>query len=89
MAKFRTRALAIEAFQSFDDMSNRTSTIPDWGLKACVYGVIFDRGNKLSIRTIKGAVPVGNGDWIVRNVHGVIYSLTPEVFSELYELIPD
>jgi hypothetical protein len=42
----------------------------------------------LTIETLEGRMKAPVGHWIIRGVHGEVYSCAPDIFAESYEPAP-
>ena len=61
---------------------NGAIDFPDW-----LRGKASLCDGKLRIETLEGVLTAEHGDWIVRGVHGEVYPVKPDIFSETYEVI--
>jgi hypothetical protein len=81
---YRKKPVVIEAYQFAVEMT------PEWAAEAYVNGVLWDTadneaGIELHIETLEGEMVAEQGDFIIKGVHGEIYSCKPDIFEETYE----
>ncbi|MEI6100829.1 MAG: DUF2829 domain-containing protein [Eubacteriales bacterium] len=83
MAKFRKKAVVIEAEQYFDN-AEALCKISDMGLDPVRvdYSVVTPL---LLIKTLEGEMAVGEGDWIIKGVAGEFYPCKADIFAKTYE----
>lgn len=95
MAKFRIKPGEIEAVQLQQRIAGGW---PDWFHDAVSCNLIIThnmgkyadgRPASCDIRTLHGTLRANEGDWIVCGVSGDIYPCKPEVFAQVYELVPE
>jgi len=87
MAKYQKKPVIIEAFQWGVDLT------PEWVAEAFVEGKLteVDTGIdlELHIETLEGEMVAEQSDFIIKGVHGEIYSCKPDIFEETYVNIND
>lgn len=85
MAKFRKKAIVIEAYQ-LQQPNAEQSIPPAWLLEAIVTGrVIPIKGHGVVVKTLEGDHRGDVGDWIIRGVKGELYPCKAEIFALTYE----
>ncbi len=85
MFSYRKKPVVIEAVQHFDDMGERTMSLPVWLIEACSNGTVFADGGGTKIKTLEGDHLVSDGDYIIRGVQGELYPCKPDIFAATYE----
>lgn len=81
--KFRKKPVVIEAWnfdgswESVKGLVNREDTALTW----------YSDGT-LSITTLEGVMTATSGDWIIKGTAGEFYPCKPDIFANIYELVP-
>lgn len=89
MAKYRNKPVEIDAFQWFN--TTKLNDTPDWFREAYNQGRIeFNHDNTITILDISDeyvdyAQLSHEGDYIIRDDEGRIYSRESELFKKIYE----
>ncbi|WP_311735456.1 hypothetical protein [Leuconostoc falkenbergense] len=85
--KYYKKPVTVEAFQWGEDVK------PKWAAEAFVEGTLteVDTGIDLElyIETLEGEMVAEQGDFIIKGVHGEIYSCNPDIFEETYVKVDD
>jgi len=89
MAKFRKQTVMVEAVQWKD---GKISEIPVWITDALYkqpkeVGMIMRFKDEIRIFTSEGEMTATDGDYIIKNTDGEIYTCKPDLFSKIYEKI--
>ncbi len=89
MSKFRKKPVVIEAMQ-FDGTLDCACLIDGWSVgKAQVNYEVCERQawftGHMIVRTLKGSMLAGKGDWIIKGVKGEFYPCKPDIFAARYE----
>ena len=87
--KYRRKPVEIEAFQFDGDMmtSDGKYYVPECAVNALKENVLSFRDD--GELYLHWDIPVYVGDYIIRNVHGVLFVCDPNVFEDMYELIEE
>lgn len=91
MAKYRKKPVEIEAFLFDGDFMNCNGVyyVPAWAVNAQRRGRLYFKGVELYIVTYAGIQHVSVGDYVIRGVHGEMYSCKPDIFGETYERVEE
>jgi hypothetical protein len=92
--KYQKKPVVIEAvrFKGNEKGNVAFSSWPSWIKKAFYKKTLSPsvKDNMLCIETLEGAMRASKGDYIIKGVHGELYSCKPDIFEETYEPIqPD
>ena len=91
--KYRRKPVEIEAFQFDGDMitSDGKYYVPEWAVNALNNNVLFfEDDGELYLRCEDGYIEhVYVGDYIIRDVRGVLFVYEPDVFEKMYELVEE
>ena len=91
--KYRRKPVEIEAFQFDGDMitSDGKYYVPEWAVNALNNKVLFfEDDGELYLRCKDGYIEhVYVGDYIIRDVRGVLFVYEPDVFEKMYELVEE
>ena len=92
--RYRKKPVIVEAFQYDGDFKNKDGNyyVPKWAVDAYNSGVLFFRSISLDeppcelwIETLEGDMRCPVGNYIIRGLHGELYSCEPRIFKETYE----
>ena len=78
MAKFRKKAVVIDAFQWTGDHDQRED--PKWVLDSISEQEIYFSDNKMRIGTLEGIMTAEVGDYIIKGIMGEVYPCKPNIF---------
>lgn len=87
--KYILKRIEVDAFQFDGDMmtSDGKYYVPEWAVNALKESVLsFRDDGKLHLHR---CIPVCVGDYIIRDVDGVIYIYVPDAFEKMYELVEE
>lgn len=91
--KYRRKPVEIEAFQFDGDMitSDGKYYVPEWAVNALNNNVLFfEDDGELYLRCEDGYIEhVYVGDYIIRDVRGVLFVYEPDIFEKMYELVEE
>lgn len=83
MSKYHKKTVTVEAFQWNVDIT------PQWAANAFFDGILTEANTginiELHIETLKGEMIAKPENFIIKGVHGEIYSCKPDIFAETYE----
>ena len=89
--RYRKKPVIVEAFQYDGDFRDKDG-VPKWAVDAYNEGVLFFRSlqfdkpsRELVIETLEGDMRCPVGNYIIRGLHGELYSCEPRIFKETYE----
>ena len=85
MAKFRARAVEVEAIQYTEQPAGERPL--EGAQLALGYSDNRHLGGHLLVRTDRGWCEIAKGDWLVWGVAGEICLYKPGVFAETYEAV--
>jgi hypothetical protein len=77
--QYRKKPVVIEAFGPLD--GHNIQDIADWSGGRRAYAA----PSPLIIDTLEGAMSVGEGDYVIKGVHGEFYPCKPDIFEATYE----
>lgn len=80
--KYVKKPVVIEAWKTGSD-----ELVPDWLQEAFDTEKVISHGDSYVIDTLEGAMTCGNGDYIIRGVHGELYPCKGDIFHETYSKI--
>lgn len=85
MGQFRKKPVVVDAIQfahsNFDEVTDFC-----WPA-AVAFGHKVNGPAVIAIQTFSGAMPVNDGDWIIRPVPGHVYPCKPDIFAATYEAV--
>lgn len=90
--KFRKKPVVIEAVHVSvltGEIAWRTTTWPDWAVKAFDDGTLQVGDHSVQIKTLEGEMVGDRADWIIRGVKGELYPCKPDIFAATYEPVGD
>ena len=84
--KVRKKPVEVEAYK-IDSME----PLPEWLHTAIKEGDIYESiiPEGLAIETLKGTMYAKLDDYIIRGVHGELYSCKPDIFAETYDILQE
>ena len=89
--RYRKKPVIVEAFQYDGDFRDKDG-VPKWAVDAYNEGVLFFRSlqfdkpsRELVIETLEGDMRCPIGNYIIREIHGELYSCDKNIFEETYE----
>ena len=80
---FKVSEYEYDSFLMFGHFSNR----PWWLEDATAERKIYSKGRAIYIESLNIAMQVFNGDYIVHETDGDLYSCRPSIFEETYEKV--
>lgn len=89
MSKYIKKPVIVEAFKWTSDRDQEE--YPLWIAKSIEDGIVWitdgteDYEPVMNINTLEGIMYAEKGDYIIKGVHGEIYSCKPDVFEESYD----
>lgn len=85
--KYRKRPVVIEAWK----IKNVTleDLLPTWVVNAIMTHQFNEQGDGYSIATLEGKMHAEVGDYLIKGIHGELYSCKPDIFEETYEAVND
>lgn len=82
--KFRKKPVVIEAMQwdgtNVAELRDFFGTFSHWSFKETEY---------VDIKTLEGTMRANPNDWIIKGVKGEFYPCKPDIFSALYDAVPE
>ena len=89
MPRYRKKPVVVEA-RLFDGSADCAMEIIVWILKGGGTARFYsDGGFHVMVDTLEGSMRAGEGWWVIRGTSGEFYPCAPEVFSAVYEWIPE
>lgn len=92
--KYRKKPVVIDAFRWY--VGAPEEKYPNWFLEAAARGDWWYKSyvggyfvGLLQIDTLEGVMTAESGDYVIKGVHGELYSCKPDVFKETYERVGD
>lgn len=87
--KYRKKPVVIEAVK-FVNTAECLETLQDeLGMNPVRVDYKNERHPVLKIATLEGMMTAQIGDYIIKGVHGELYSCKPDIFKETYEVADD
>lgn len=86
MAKYRKRAIVVDAFQFPADDESLTA-FHEWCDSVGLSLFTSERKKTLAIDTLEGTMTAGAGDWIIKGVKGEFYPCKDDIFRATYEAV--
>jgi hypothetical protein len=84
MAKYRKKALVIEAWR-FADNKTCFDVLQEMGVP-----VKYDyqhSPDRVFIETLEGNMYISDGDFVIKGIKGEFYPCKPDIFEQTYELV--
>lgn len=85
--KYKKKLVTVEAFQWGFDIT------PKWAAEEFVEGTLIELDTgidlELHIETLEGEIVAKLGDFVIKGVHGEIYSCKPDIFEETYAKVEE
>lgn len=82
--KYKKKPIIIDAFQPIKIVRENP---PKWFTNAISCSIIHVENNTLHIRTLEGTMTANMEDYVIRGIHGELYSCKPDIFFETYERV--
>jgi hypothetical protein len=86
--RFREKPIEIEAQQWLPADPRAAGSVIAWlQMSGAAFRCADGTGSRtsLAVHTLKGAMTVSPGDWVIRGVQGEFYPCKPDIFSATYE----
>ena len=89
MARFRTKAVEIEAMRWPGDDSGDAATVQAWIKGQVTRRLAPDGSIQLIIPTTEGLMAASKGDWVIKGTRGEFYPCKEGPFRDKYELVEE
>lgn len=83
--KYQKKPVTVEAWKSYD--FSLDDKLPVWVTNAFISREVGETGKEgfdYYVNTLEGKMYLNNGDYLIKGVHGEIYSCKPDIFEETY-----
>lgn len=88
----RKKPVTVECFKWDGDQGH--VEVPEWLTEAAKRGDVYfepdsDNHILMVIKTLEGKLKLnaGQGDYIIKGVHGELYPCKPDIFAETYDIV--
>lgn len=88
--KYQKKPVVIDAWKVFD--FGLDDKLPEWTFQAFIdrnIGETGEDGFDYYVNTLEGKMYFNNGDYLIKGVHGEIYSCKSDIFEETYIKVDD
>ncbi|WP_260153326.1 hypothetical protein [Leuconostoc citreum] len=88
--KYQKKPVTVEAWKVYD--ANIGDVLPQWIVNAFAtreIGGTLKQGFDYYVNTLESKMYFNNGDYLIKGVHGEIYSCKPDIFEETYVKFDD